>query len=103
MRVGGRHLLAVPLSVGLGALLALAPTAGTRAGATEVRAASAASDLHDDPLGARQLAAQINTERAAHGLPALAVHAELMGIAQAHSRRMAAAGMIWHDDDLFSR
>jgi cysteine-rich secretory family protein len=104
MRVGRRRVVAVPfLSACLGALLVLVPATTTRASAAEAGPAASSADLHDDLPGAQQLAAQINAERAARGLPALAIHGELTSIAQAHSRRMAAAGTIWHNDELFSR
>ena len=102
MRVGGRRVAAVLISVGTGALLSpilsTVPTAGAVEGVHAVPAAEPADDLP----AARELAAQINAARAAHGLASLSVHPELTAIAQAQSRRMAAAGKIWHNDDLFS-
>jgi hypothetical protein len=51
---------------------------------------------------AQVLVTLINSERLANGLPALTVRTDLTSIAQAHSRRMADAGTIWHNDDLFT-
>ncbi len=65
-------------------------------------APSASPGSYDDVAGAELLARQINAARAEHGLPPLLVHQDLTAIAQAHSRRMAAAGSIWHNEELFT-
>lgn len=87
--------------------LAIAPTA---ARATEARATrpeparvTEVQGAYDDVAGAQLLAEQINADRVANGLRPLEISAELTSIAQAHSRRMAAAGKIWHNDELFSQ
>lgn len=56
----------------------------------------------DDSLGAAQLLVLANLERAAAGLPSLQVNANAADLAVAHSRRMAAAGDIFHNDGYFT-
>ena len=62
-----------------------------------------AAPMYDDLAGAQLLATQINADRAASGLRPLTISFDLTAIAQAHSRRMAEAGRIWHNDELFSQ
>jgi hypothetical protein len=59
--------------------------------------------MYDDPAGAQLLASQINADRVANGLRPLTISSDLTAIAQAHSRRMAEAGRIWHNDELFTQ
>ncbi|MFL6206361.1 MAG: CAP domain-containing protein [Acidimicrobiales bacterium] len=102
MRFRGWSVAAVlTATLGVGVLTGAAGL--PEAGAVEAETARSAGDVHDDLAGAQRLAALVNSERTAHGLPVLAIHAHLSGIAQAHSREMAAAGQIWHNDDLFTR
>jgi hypothetical protein len=96
--------LAAVLAVagGLAVVPAASRAASARAEGTELHRATAPLGTYDDVAGAQLLASQINADRAANGLPRLVVHQDLTGIAQGHSRRMAAAGKIWHNDELFS-
>ena len=56
----------------------------------------------DDPVGAVQLLALANSDRAAAGLPMLELRDDVYGVAVDHSRRMAQAGDIFHNDDYFT-
>jgi hypothetical protein len=96
--------LAAVLAVagGLAVVPAASRAASARAEGPELHRATAPLGTYDDVAGAQLLASQINADRAANGLPRLVVHQDLTGIAQGHSRRMAAAGKIWHNDELFS-
>lgn len=49
-----------------------------------------------------ELLAMVNQVRADHGLGALAARGDVATIAHGHSRRMADANDIWHNDDYFS-
>lgn len=64
--------------------------------------AQAAGPTLDDPVGAAQLFTLANQEREAAGLPALQLRNDVTTIALDHSRRMAEAGDIWHNDDYFT-
>ena len=56
----------------------------------------------EDGAGATQLLVLANLERAGAGLPALQVNATAAELAVGHSRRMAAAGDIFHNDAYFT-
>jgi hypothetical protein len=83
--------------------LALAPAAHAATARPEPLRLTRALGTYDDVAGARLLATQINSDRVANGLPPLAISTKLTAIAQDHSRRMAEAGKIWHNDDLFGQ
>jgi uncharacterized protein YkwD len=72
---------------------AFAPTAPT---------ASAAGVVVDDPVATAQLLVLANTERAGAGLPALVARDDVAAIATEHSRQMAEAGDIFHNDGYFT-
>ncbi|HVF33049.1 MAG TPA: CAP domain-containing protein, partial [Acidimicrobiales bacterium] len=90
MRAGARF-----LSVPLGTLVLLG-SAGL------VGSVSAAGPTLDDPVGAAELLLLANADRALAGLPVLLARDDLTAHALEHSRRMAEAGDIWHDDAYFS-
>ena len=56
----------------------------------------------DDPVGAAELLALANVERAAAGLPLLVPRDDVTAIAFEHSRRMAEADDLWHNDAYFT-
>lgn len=56
----------------------------------------------DDPVGAAQLLVLANAERAAAGLPPLEARLDVTELAAEHSRRMAEAGDISHNDAYFT-
>jgi hypothetical protein len=56
----------------------------------------------DDPVGVAQLLVLANVERAAAGLPPLALRDDVTAIAAEQSRRMAQAGDISHNDAYFT-
>lgn len=56
----------------------------------------------DTQAAARRLFQLMNQERVARGLPAFARRSDVDTIAVAHSKRMAADGNIWHNDDYFT-
>jgi hypothetical protein len=64
--------------------------------------AVAAGPTVDDPLGAAQLVMLANEDRAAAGVPPLQVRSDVTSLAFEHSRRMAEAGDISHNDAYFS-
>jgi uncharacterized protein YkwD len=103
MRTIGRVLVLLLAALALPALLgptsAWATPLGLRA---EPASPTRPSSPRDDAVGTELLATLINAERAKHGLLPLTVKGDLREIAQAHSRRMAAAHDIWHNDDLFT-
>ena len=72
------------------------------AAALHLAPAKAAAPTLDDPLGAAQLLTLANVDRAAAGLPLLVPRDDLTTIALEHSRRMALADDIWHNDAYFS-
>jgi uncharacterized protein YkwD len=57
---------------------------------------------NDDPAGAATLVALVNRDRAAAGLAPVTPRSDVSDIAQAHSRAMAKARAIWHNDDYFT-
>ncbi len=93
-------ILALAVSVGL--LPALIGRSPAHAQRPQLVRATAPPSTYDDVAGAQLLARQINADRAAHGLPPMAIRQDLTAIAVQHSRAMAAAGRIWHNDELFS-
>lgn len=56
----------------------------------------------DTQAAARRLFQLMNQERVARGLPAFTRRSDVDTIAVAHSKRMAADGNIWHNDDYFT-
>jgi uncharacterized protein YkwD len=91
--------------VALAAGLALSPVVahGADARPTGPQPVPIAAPMYDDVAGAQLLASQINADRSANGLRPLTISVDLTAIAQAHSRRMAEAGRIWHNDELFTQ
>lgn len=55
-----------------------------------------------DQQAASRLLALINDERRKAGVPPLSPRADVEEIAVSHSKQMAAAGRIWHNDDYFT-
>lgn len=51
---------------------------------------------------ADRMLALVNNERAAHGLGALSMRSDVVGIAAGHSRAMASKRTIWHNDAYFT-
>ena len=58
--------------------------------------------LLDDPVAAGQLLLLANAERSAAGLPMLEGRYDVTEVAFGHSRRMAAAGDLFHNDEYFT-
>ena len=56
----------------------------------------------DDPVSATQLLVLVNLDRGAAGLPPMELRADVYELAAEHSRRMAAAGDIFHNDAYFT-
>ena len=64
--------------------------------------AAAEPVLLDDPVGAARLLELANQDRANAGLGPLALRYDVFEIAAEHSRRMAAANDLFHNDEYFS-
>ena len=58
--------------------------------------------LLDDPVASAHLVVLANAERAEAGLPPLEARYDVTELALEHSRRMAAAGDLFHNDDYFT-
>src|SRR5687767_10294836 len=64
---------------------------------------SSAVAAEDDPAAAVALLTMVNNERLAAGLVPVVMRDDVSGIAVAHSRAMADAGGLWHNDSYFTK
>ena len=71
-------------------------------GLTGASPAGAESLTFDDPMGAARLVVLANEDRSAAGLAPLELRYDVFEIADAHSRRMAVAGDLFHNDGYFT-